>query len=102
MAPLTAVGADWPIVMSSVAAFSDVTPLMLSVTLNWNEPAVVLSVVGTKVRSPALIWAAVITSEAVMATPLSSSVPSLGSEVMVMLASVSAATTHRRSRNPPP
>jgi hypothetical protein len=73
---------------------------MLSVTLNWNEPAVVLSVVGTKVRSPAVSSVAVTTwPSAVMATPLSSSVPSLGSEVMVMLASVSAATASEKPKS---
>src|SRR5271167_973687 len=93
MALATAVGADGGLmVMVIAAAFDDVVSARLSVTLNWNEPAVVLPVVGTKVRSPALSAAAVMTWPDVIAVPLRASVPSLGSVVTVTLPSVSVAT----------
>src|SRR5215472_19323442 len=78
-------------VMSIIAVFDDRLLLRLSVTWNWNEPAVVLPVLGTKVRSAALSSAAVMTCPSAIAVPLRASVPSLGSEVMVTLASVAAA-----------
>src|SRR5208282_6029808 len=87
MALATAVGADGGLmVMVIAAAFDDVVSARLSVTLNWNEPAVVLAGLGTKVRSPARSAAAVMTWPDVIAVPLRASVPSLGSEVMVTLA----------------
>ena len=101
MAPLTAVGADGGVmVISIVAVFDDVVLPRLSATWNRNEPAVVLPLMGTKARSPAASSSAVTTwPSAVMATPSSSSVPSLGSEATAMLPSVSAATASEKPKS---
>ena len=86
-------------VMSIVAVFDDRLLPRLSVTRNWNEPAAVLPVLGTKVSAPALSLAAVMTWPTAIAVPLRASVPSLGSEVMVTLASVSAATASEKPKS---
>src|SRR5208283_3395592 len=100
MALLTAVGADGGLmVMSIVAVFDDRLLPRLSVTWKLNAPAVLLALVGTKVRSPAVSSAAVTRLPEVIAAPLSASVPSLGSEVMVTLASVSAATASEKPKS---
>src|SRR5215831_3023779 len=101
MALFTAVGAGvggGVMAMFIVAVFDDRLLLRLSVTLNWNEPTAMLPVLGTKVRLPALS-AAVMTWPFAIAVPLRASVPSLGSEVMVTLASVSAATASEKPKS---
>src|SRR5215831_8085485 len=101
MALFTAVGAGvggGVMAMFIVAVFDDRLLLRLSVTLNWNEPTAMLPVLGTKVRLPALSAAAVMTWPFAIAVPLRASVP-LGSEVMMTLASVSAATASEKPKS---
>src|SRR5215813_1191379 len=90
---------DGVMAMFIVALFDDRLLLRLSVTLNWNEPTAMLPVLGTKVRLPALSAAAVMTWPFAIAVRLRASVPSLGSEVMVTLASVSAATASEKPKS---
>ena len=88
--PLAVSAATAAMVIVIAAAFGDEPWASTSITLKLNVPCVTVWLLGTKISFPLAISAAEIVSFAVTAPPFNSSVPSVGSEVMVTPVSESA------------